>query len=305
MVDIATVGHFSIDSIFLPTRRKPYIILGGSVAYVALSAQRLGVNVSVISKVGGDFPEAYLWWLGQEGIDLSNVSKIEGAFTTRFELKYSEDLSARAMRLASKAPSITISDIPEAFKAKVVHVAPIAGEVEYDVLEKLKKHADFLSLDPQGFLRVYDENGNVSCGVLANKRILGLINIYKSSSEEIKSATGLSDVNSAIRAVHDFGVEIVIVTLGVKGAILSVEGTNYNIPAYNTEKIVDPTGAGDVFIGAFLTEYVQGKDSLWCACVGSAAASVAVEAVGPTFSSCKTEIYRRAHVLCEKELRNE
>lgn len=305
MADIATVGHFSIDSIFLPARRKPYIILGGSVAYVALSAQRLGANVSVMSKVGCDFPEAYLWWLRQEGIDLSHVSKIGNAFTTRFELKYSGDLSERAMRLESKAPSITAGDIPESFRAKAVHVAPIAGEIEHDVLEKLKKCADFLSLDPQGFLRIFDEYGNVSCGALANKRILELVNIYKSSSEEIKFATSLSDINSAIRAIHDFGVEIVIVTIGVKGAILSVEGASYNIPAYNTEKIVDPTGAGDVFIGAFLTEYVQGKDSLWCACVGSAAASVAVEAVGPTFSDSKTEIYRRAHVLCEKKLKNE
>jgi sugar/nucleoside kinase (ribokinase family) len=305
LVDIAAIGHFSIDSIFLSSSQKPYVILGGSVAYVALSAQRLGANVSVISKVGNDFSEAYLWWLRQEGIDLSNVNKIENAFTTRFELKYNKELSNRTMRLASKAPQITVNDIPNALRAKVMHVAPIVGEVEYEVMEKLKKHADFLSLDPQGFLRVFDENGNVSCGTLTNKRILELTNIYKSSTEEIKSATSLPDINSAIKSVHDFGVEIVIVTLGMKGAILSVEGCNYNIPAYNTEKIVDPTGAGDVFIGAFLTEYIQGKDSLWCACVGSAAASVAVEAVGPTFSDSKTEIYRRAHVLREKKLKNE
>jgi sugar/nucleoside kinase (ribokinase family) len=303
LVDVATVGHFSIDSIFLPTSHKPYIILGGSVAYVALSAQRLGAKVSVISKVGGDFPEAYLWWLRREGIDLSSVNRIESVSTTRFELKYSRDLSNRTLRLTSKAPSITVSDVPDAFKAKVVHVASIAGEVEYEVVEKLKKCADFLSLDPQGFLRIFDEGGNVGYGTLTNKRILELVNIYKSSSEEIISATSLSDINSAIKAIHDFGVEIIIVTLGVKGAILSVEGANYSIPAYSTEKIVDPTGAGDVFIGAFLTEYIQGKDSLWCASVGSAAASVAVEAVGPTFSDSKTEIYRRAHLLCEKEIK--
>lgn len=177
--------------------------------YTALSAQRLGANVSVISKVGTDFSEAYFWWLRQEGIDLSNVNKIENACTTRFELRYSEDLSHRTMRLACKAPPIAVRDIPNALRAKAVHVAPIAGEVEHEVIEKLKKRADFLSLDPQGFLRIFDENGNMSYGTLANKRILELVNIYKSSSEEIKSATSLSDINSAIRAVHDFGVEIV------------------------------------------------------------------------------------------------
>ncbi|MEM3578146.1 MAG: PfkB family carbohydrate kinase [Candidatus Bathyarchaeia archaeon] len=305
MADVAAVGQFSIDSILLPSNQKPYIILGGSVAYVALSAQRLGANVSVISKVGGDFPEAYMWWLRQEGINLSGVYKIEDAFTTRFELNYSQDLSSRGLRLANKAPQITVGDVPNSLRAKAIHIAPIADEIENEVVKKLHAHTDCLSLDPQGFLRTFDENGNVAYRNLPNKQIFEHVNIYKSSSEEIMYATSLNDVNAAVRAVHDFGVEIVIVTLGMKGALLSVEGAEYNIPAYNAAKVVDPTGAGDVFIGAFLAEYVKGKEALWCACVGSAAASVAVEAVGPTFADCTTEIYRRAHVLCEKEIKNE
>jgi sugar/nucleoside kinase (ribokinase family) len=305
LTDIAAVGHFSIDSILLPSSQKPYILLGGSVAYVALSAQRLGVNVSVISKVGGDFPEAYLWWLGQEGINLSKVSKIEDACTTRFELRYSQDLSNRSLRLTSKAPPISVDDVPNSLKVRAIHIAPIANEIKNEVVEKLKAHADFLSLDPQGFLRNFDQDGNVVHHTLPNKRIFELVNIYKSSSEEIMYATNLNDVDAAVKAIHDFGVKIVIVTLGMKGALLSVEGTNYKIPAYNTGKAVDPTGAGDVFIGAFLAEYLKGKEALWCACVGSAAASIAVEAIGPTFADCGTEIYRRAHVLCEKEIKNE
>ena len=66
---------------------------------------------------------------------------------------------------------------------------------------------------------------------------------------------------------------------------------------------VDPTGAGDVFIGAFLTEYISQKDSLWCACVGSAAASLVVEGVGPTFFGEKEEVYRRASLIYEKEIK--
>lgn len=305
MTDIATVGHFSIDSILLPQSQKPRVILGGSVAYVALSAQRLGANVSVISKVGCDFPEAYMWWLRQEGINLSYVSRVEDAFTTRFELKYSQDLANRCLRLTNRAPQITVGDIPDSLMTKAIHVAPIANEIESEVIEKLKARTDCLSLDPQGFLRTFDENGNVAHRNLPNKQILEHINIFKSSSEEITYATSLNDVNAAVKAVHDLGVGIVIVTLGMKGALLSVEGAAYNIPAYNAAKTVDPTGAGDVFIGAFLAEYVKGKEALWCACVGSAAASVAVEAVGPTFADCRTEIYRRAHVLCEKEIKNE
>jgi sugar/nucleoside kinase (ribokinase family) len=301
--DIVSVGNFAIDSIFLPDRNTPFVVLGGSVAYASFTARRLDATVSVVSKVGGDFPKAYLWWLGQESVDLSGIVKAQNAQTTRFELKYSNNLSNRKLRLKSKAPQITVDDLPESLKAKTIHIAPIAGEVTYEVAERLRSYAQWLSLDPQGLVRSFDEKGNVIRGSLTDKRMLELIDIYKSSSDEIKAVTGMSTQKSAIKAVHDYGVETVIVTLGMKGAVLSVEKTVYKIPAYKSKKIADPTGAGDVFIGGFLAEYIRGENLLWCACVGSAAASLVVEAAGPTFLGDKIEINRRARILYEKEIK--
>jgi len=301
--DIVPVGHFSIDSISLPDRPTPFVVLGGSAAYVSFAARHLDATVSVVSKVGSDFAEAYLWWLRQEGIDLSGVTRIAEAQTTRFELKYNNDLSKRNLRLKSRAPLITVDDLPKSLSAKAIHIAPIAGEITQEVAEKLRSYADVLSLDPQGLVRNFGKSGNITYSSLEDKRILELINIYKSSSGEIKVATSLSDLNLAIKAVHDYGVETVIVTLGMKGAVLSIEETIYNIPSYRFGKVVDPTGAGDVFIGGFLAEYIRGEDILWCSCVGSAAASLVVEAIGPTFFGEKTEIYRRARLLYEKEIK--
>jgi sugar/nucleoside kinase (ribokinase family) len=244
-----------------------------------------------------------LWWLEQEGVNPSGVVKAESSQTTRFELEYSNGLSNRKLRLKSKAPPITVDDLPESLKAKTIHIAPIAGEITYKVAKKLRSCAQWLSLDPQGLVRNFDDKGNVTRGSLTDKRVLELVDVYKSSLNEIKAATGMSNLKSAIKAVHDYGVEAVIVTLGMKGAVLSVEETVYKIPAYKSKKVVDPTGAGDVFIGGFLAEYIRGENLLWCACVGSAAASLVVEAAGPTFFGDKAEIYRRAHVLYEKEIK--
>jgi len=301
--DIVSVGHFSIDSIFLPTRNTPFVVLGGSVAYVSFAARRLDARVSVVSKVGGDFPAAYLWWLRQESVDLSGMSKAENAQTTRFELKYSNDLSDRALRLKNRAPPITVADLSNSLKAKSIHIAPIAGEITYEIAEKLRTCADVLSLDPQGLVRNFDESGSVTLGALIDKRILGLVDIYKSSLKEIQAVTGLSDIDSAIKAVHEHGVKIVIVTLEANGAAVSVEGTIHKVPAYKPEKIIDPTGAGDAFIGSFLAEYVNGEDCSWCSYVGSAVASLVVEGIGPTFFGDKEEIYRRARLLYEKEIK--
>jgi sugar/nucleoside kinase (ribokinase family) len=301
--DVAVVGHFAIDSIRLPSRSAPFVVLGGSVTYVSFVTKRLDATVSIISKVGGDFPEAYMWWLREEGIDLSGVTKLANEQSTHFELRYSKDLLNRTLKLKSKASPINMSDLPCSLRAKAVHVAPIAGEISYEVVEQLKGCAEVLSLDPQGLLRRFSKTGKVRSRAPVDKRVFSLVNIYKSSLDEISVLTGHSKVDSAINAVHDLGVKTVIVTLGSKGAVLSVEKTIYKIPACNSRVFVDPTGAGDAFIGGFLTEYIRQKDSLWCACVGSAAASLVVEGIGPTFFGEKEEIYERARSVYEKEIK--
>jgi len=303
LFDIVSVGHFSIDSIFLPSRQTAFIVLGGSVAYVSFAARRLDARVSVISKVGADFPAAYKWWLQQEGIDLSGLANVQDALTTRFELRYNNDLSNRSLCSKNRMPLIRVEDLPNPLKAKIIHLAPIAGEITYEVAEKLKSCTEILSLDSQGLVRAFDENGNVTLEQPTDRRILGLIDVFKSTPREIQALTGLSDVDSAIEAVHNHGVSIVIVTLGAEGAVVSIEHTTYRVPAYKPEKLVDPTGAGDAFIGAFLAEYARGEDCAWCSHVGSAAASLVVEGIGPTSFGDKDEIYRRAHALYEKEIK--
>jgi sugar/nucleoside kinase (ribokinase family) len=301
--DIVAVGHLCIDLICLPNKSKPFTSLGGSSAYVSIVARRLGAKASIISKVGGDFPEAYVKQLTHEGINLSEVVTVKDSRTTSFELRYSNDLSSRTLRLRNKAPPIMVEDLPKSLHTKIIHVSPIAREVSYEVIEALRKQADLLSLDPQGLVRNFDEEGKVNQVPMADKRVLELIDVYKSSIDEVKAITNTSTPELAIKRIHNYGVKVVIVTLGTAGAILSHESGVQKIPPYKSSKVIDPTGAGDVFIGAFLAEHVKEKEVLWCACVGSAAASLAVESVGTKFSINKDEIYQRARIVYEKGIK--
>jgi sugar/nucleoside kinase (ribokinase family) len=301
--DVCIVGHFAIDTIVLPSRNTPFTVLGGAATYTSFAIKRLDGTASVVSRVGGDFPEAYMWWLNQEGIDTSGVARFAEEKTTHFELEYGNDLSERVLKLKCKGCPINPADLPSDLHAKAVHIAPIANEISYETVERLKSCAEIISLDPQGLLRSFDENGAVTRNTQPDKRIFSLVNIYKSSLDEIYALTGASELKPAIRAMHDFGVETVIVTMGAKGSVLSVEGAQYNVAACPSKVLVDPTGAGDVFIGGFLIEYLRQKESLWCAAVGSAAASLVVEGLGPTYFGEKEEIYQRATSLYEKELK--
>jgi sugar/nucleoside kinase (ribokinase family) len=302
-LDLIVVGHFSLDSISLPTSKTPTTALGGAVTFVSLISRRLGASTGIISKIGKDFPEEYLKPLQDEGVDLSGVKRATDGAYTRFSLEYDKGLKNRKLKLVSEAPPITVNDLPTSLDAKIIHVAPIVGEIQYDLVHQLRKATRILSLDPQGLLRRLDEKGYVLSGSPLDQRLLSMIDVYKSSQDEISIATGKTDLVNSIKAIHDLGVKVVIVTQGALGLILSFEGRMHRIPAYPSRNIVDPTGAGDAFIGAFLAEHLHQEDLLWCASVGSAAASLVVESVGSAFLGNKQEIYKRAKVIYGKEIK--
>ena len=298
MFDLVVAGHFAVDSILSPKIAVPRHALGGPATYVSLAARKLDAKVSVISKVGRDFSEEYIRWLKANGIDLSGLKRVNNALTTRFVLRYENE--ERQLRLQSRAPPITPEDVSDSLQARVIHVAPITNELSADVVDKLRTLAETLSLDPQGFLRRFDEDGNVLLKRWKDAHVLEQIDLYKSSLNEIRMITGLTDLKPAVQRIHDEGVEAVIVTKGIRGSTLFYEENFYEIPACKPRVVRDLTGAGDAFIGAFLAEYIRGKDLVWCMCVGSAAASFVVEGVGPTVFGEKTEVYKRASEIYEK-----
>jgi sugar/nucleoside kinase (ribokinase family) len=296
--DIITVGHFSIDHVLPPRGNAFKRMLGGSSAYVSFSARKLGARVGVISKVGKDFPETYVNMLEQGRIDTFGLKKVNGAVTTSFALEYSN--GKRRLLLKSRAPPICLGDVSLEFKASIVHIAPIAGEISSEVVGALREKVDSLSLDPQGFLRKFDAKGRTSLKKWKADEILEQVDVYKSSLPEIRAVVRRSSLKTAMKRLGDFGIRIVIVTLGEKGTMLFFDERFHRIPAFSPRRLIDPTGAGDVFAGAFLAEYLHKKDPLWCACVGSAAASFKVETFGPFFHTTKETIYERATDLFEK-----
>jgi sugar/nucleoside kinase (ribokinase family) len=298
MFDLVTVGHFAIDLITSPKITKPKQTLGGPPTYVSLAARKLDAKVSVISKVGEDFSDSYVAWLKANGMDLSGLKRVKGASTTRFILEYSN--WKRRLQLKSQAPPILPEDVPNSLRAEAIHVAPIANELSRNVVDKLRTLTGILSLDPQGFVREFDAKGNVHLRRWEDKKLLEEIDLYKSSSSEIRMVTGLANLKLAMEKIRDYGAKIVIVTRGMKGSKLLLEGKLYDIPACKPKLIQDPTGAGDTFIGAFIAEYLKVKNPVWCACVGSASASFVVEKLGPGVFGQKKEIYARANKIYGK-----
>ena len=296
--DLIVVGHLAIDNIY---RDEKFLgrFLGGSPTYVSSTAAKLGVKVSVLSKVGRDFGKEYIEALTESNVDLSFLKRIKDAETTKFVLRYSARWK-RQLRLEVVAPSIRLRDLPEGLKAKAAHIAPIANEVEVEVIQRLREISKILSIDPQGFVRRFDRNGNVRLKTWEKPRIIGLFDVYKSSFDEVKAITKASGLDKAMKRINSFGVKVVLVTLGAQGSAMYFEKRSYRIPAAPSKRVIDVTGAGDAYIGGFLAEYIRGKDVLWCACVGSAAASFVVEEFGSSSFGEKKAVYERASEVYEK-----
>ena len=298
MFDLITVGHFAVDTIVSPKIKLPRITIGGPPTYVSVAAVKQGAKVSVVSKVGNDFPNEYFEWLKKRCVDLAGLKRVSNASTTRFILEYEK--GHRKMRLEARAPPILATDISNSLQSTIVHVAPIINEVSSEVVKKLRKSAKILSLDPQGFLRSFDEKGNVHLKRWLEPEMLAQIDVFKSTLEEIRIMTCIKDLKTAMKHIGDYGVGIVIVTRGVRGSTLFLRNHYYGVPACKQEFVADPTGAGDAYIGAFLAEYGQDKNAVWCACVGSAAASFVVEGVGAEKFGERHEVYERARKIYEK-----
>lgn len=296
--DILTVGHFANDLIISPRVSIPKPTLGGSPTYTSVSARKLDSEVSVISKVGSDFPHQYIHWLMENKVDLSGLKRVDNALTTSFVLTY--EGTGRRLQLRSRAPSITAEDIPSNLRSKAIHLAPIAGELSYETVRKARSITDVLSLDPQGFVRGFDEEGNVSPKKMRDPRILREVDILKSSEDEAKLAVNASNLRSAVQRLSEYGIMTIIITRGTKGSLLFHKGDSWEIPACEPNVIMDPTGAGDAFIGGFLSEYIRGRDPIWCASVGSASASFVIEGLGPSRFGDKGEVYERAIKAYEK-----
>ncbi len=296
MYDLVTVGHFALDWIVREGLESRWT-LGGPPTYVSLSAKALGAEVAVISKVGADFPDEYVSWLSRNGVDLRGVKRSSG-LTTRFKIEYGD--TSRKLQLVARCKPIGLGDLPSELKAKAVHIAPIADEISLEAALGLRRCGELISLDPQGFLRSFDRAGHVRPRRWLDKAFFKEVDVLKASSKELLLTTQTKDLRKGLSKARRLGPRICMATMGGRGALLASEDAFYKVPAYSPLQVVDPTGSGDAFAGAFLAEYVRTRDLLWSAALASAAASYVVEGVGPSCFGTRGEAEERAVEIMEK-----
>jgi sugar/nucleoside kinase (ribokinase family) len=107
----------------------------------------------------------------------------------------------------------------------------------------------------------------------------GSLDILFANIHELQSLYGTSDANSALAALREENV-LGVITRSAEGAlVVSRDGTRA-VPAFPVERVVDTTGAGDLFAAGFLAGLTRNLDLTDCARLGGLAAAEIISHLG-------------------------
>jgi adenosine kinase len=107
----------------------------------------------------------------------------------------------------------------------------------------------------------------------------GAVDLVFANESELKSLYETSDFDSAAKALRD-DVKLAVVTRSEKGCVVISREAHESVSAAPIDKLVDATGAGDLFAAGFLTGLARDMDHRNCARLGAIAAAEVIQHLG-------------------------
>jgi sugar/nucleoside kinase (ribokinase family) len=275
---IAIVSHLVLDSI-QDASGNVFKSLGGPASYCSLIARRFNFDVSLVTKVGADFPQQYKRLLLAEKITIGEAQLSYSLPTTKFQLILGrgERLNSRSLFLSARGAPLSTADL-ENINTDYWLVSPVLDEVPEPVLRAAISRCGkngFVMIDPQGYTRSVDAVGSI---VSVDNVTLDLsgASAIKADQTELKTLTnGLIGVQAMQYLQSHVGIKFVIST-EYSRIHLVCNGIHYWID-FEENDYPDSTGVGDILSSAFCCSYIREKDPLWAISFGAGAIRAALE----------------------------
>lgn len=259
---------------------------GGDTSNCAIAAARQGAHVGYLTHVGADaFGRSFIDLWQAEGVDTTTVRAVEGGQTGIYfvthgagghEFSYFRDGSA--------ASRMTPADLPRAAleTAQILHVSGISQAISQSAADTVFAAIEIVSA--AGGRVSYDSNLRLKLWPLDRARAIihagmAMADIALPGLEDAEALTGLSDPDRIADFYLGLGAGIVALTLGAEGTLVATPEKRMRVPG-RPVSVVDATGAGDTFDGAFLARIIAGDDPFTAAAYANAAASIAVQGYG-------------------------
>ena len=251
-MSVLIVGTTALDSIKTPTAENPRL-LGGSASHAAIAASFFS-PVKLVGGVGQDFPKKYISLYRRHGIELSGLQILPGK-TFHWSGEYEVNMNNRRTLATELGVIETFSPVlPKAHRAaKFVLLANIAPALQASVLDQLRA-PKFVVTDTM------DLWINIALPDLL--KLLKRVDALVLNDSEAELLTKEDNVFVALKKIHKLGPKYVIIKKGSHGAILSGPKGIFICPAFPLHLVVDPTGAGDSFVGGMMGYLATARGSV-------------------------------------------
>jgi sugar/nucleoside kinase (ribokinase family) len=242
MRDLLIVGSTALDSIKTPHAEIPRL-LGGSASHAALAASLFG-PVKLVGVVGQDFPRKYLNLYRRRGIDLTGL-QIRSGQTFHWSGEYEINMNNRRTLKTELGVFETFSpDLPHHYRdTPLVLLANISPDLQHHVLDQMQR-PHFVVADTM------DLWINIARPSLL--RLFQRVDAFVLNESEATALTKEDNIYRALEKLHELGPRFIIIKLGSHGSVLSGPDGLFLCPAYPLTRVVDPTGAGDSFVGGLM-----------------------------------------------------
>tara|TARA_B000000477_G_scaffold4872_1_gene4163 strand:+ start:2084 stop:2980 length:897 start_codon:yes stop_codon:yes gene_type:complete len=268
---ILIVGSIAIDTIETPFEKKSDV-LGGSTTY-SLVASGKKTDVSVVGIVGNDFPNEGYSLYRSYADDLSDLKTADGK-TFRWGGRYHENWDDRDTLFTELGVFLDFNPILSESNKNRSHIllANIHPELQYSVILQ--------NQNPDAVIVVDTMNLWIETTLPSLEKVISSSNILLINESESFLLTKEKNIKDAAIALLSMGPEMVVIKKGSKGAELFSDKDHIEIGAFPVTNVVDPTGAGDVFAGAFIASLAAQESSESALLSASASASICIESFG-------------------------
>ena len=282
--DVIGLGASTVDILSLidhfPAReevqqvREITVQGGGPVATAMVTLARLGARTAMLDVIGDDWQgELILNEYQREGVCTDYLRRVKGAASATSSVLVRRQDGARTILFQpSTAPALSAEDIPRQLiaSAKILHVNGRHGEACLQACRHARARDVKVSFD-----------GGAHRYGAEIKQLVPLTDICIVAREFAEQYTQAADIRQAAAMLLAEGPELVVITDGTNGSwIYPQTGPPFHQPAYLLPNVVDTTGCGDSYHGAFLFGMVRAFDLAQCAVLASAVAALNAQKLG-------------------------
>ena len=259
------------------------IVSGGSAANTAVGAASLGARVGFVGKVRDDeLGRLFTHDLNAVGVRFETAPATDGPATARSFILVTPDGERTMNTYLGACQTLGPADLDEAMlrAARIVYLEGYLWDPA-DAKEAFRKAVGVAHAAGNKVALTLSDAFCVDRYREEFKALVrdGSVDILFANIHELKSLYETADEQDAVRALAGEGV-LGVVTRSADGALVVSRDGIEAVPASPVERVVDTTGAGDLFAAGFLAGITRGLSSRDCARLGGIAAAEVISHIG-------------------------